>query len=140
MTGAEKIVAAIVIALIVLTSVLSAEVVELALIVQVIVLGAIALVAGGYIWLSNRGLTKAQSEYLWLLVKRDLRVMFGLVGLAGLAVVVLGPRLDWFPDLIQRPWGTLWLVIAVDLFAVGLIDDALVVHRDKAIGRDGAAE
>lgn len=111
------------------------ETVELASALQIIVLGVVALFAGVYVWLISRGLTREKSEYLFLLVRRDLRVMLGLAMLAGLAVAVLAPRVLGFDPVIQRPWGTVWLVIGIDLFAVGLIDDALVMHRDRGARR-----
>jgi Zn-dependent protease with chaperone function len=132
MTRAEKWVAGVVVALVALALLLPAEHVEIALIAQIVVLGALALPAGGYVLWVNRGLTREQSEYLWHMVRRDARVMVSLVSLAVLAVVVLLPRIvPGLPDLIQRPWGILWLVASIDLFAVGLIDDAAIVYRDR---------
>lgn len=109
------------------------EAVELAAAVQLIVVGVVALFAGAYIWRVNRGLTRDKSEYLWFLVRRDLRVTLGFAILAALAVATLLPRILDIDPWISRPWGTVWLVIGVELFAVGLIDDALQMHRDRNI-------
>lgn len=133
MTSGEKLLAVIVISGLVLGLTLPTTAVELAIVVQVLVLGVVAVLAGIYISRVGRGVTKARSLYLWLLIRRDKRVALGFLMLFVLAVAVLLPRVLDNGPIFQRPWGTFWLVVALDLFAVGLIDDALVMHRDQSI-------
>lgn len=125
----------VVLAIILMAFVTAPEGVEFALIAQVVVVGILALVAGLYIWSATRKLTRQQSEYLWRMVRRDKRVGLGLVLLAGLGLAVAIPRAFDLETVVSRPWGTVWLVIAIDLFAVGLLDDALLVYRDRHLTR-----
>lgn len=134
MTRAEKIVAAVIIAGLAGAVLLPVEVIELGITVQLIVLSGIAAVAGTYVLWVNRHLTREQSEYLWLTVKRDGRVMAGLLLLGILALLILIPRLLGWDPIVQRPWAVLGIVVAIDLFAVGLIDDAITMRRDRRIG------
>ena len=133
MTTAEKLISTIVVGLVALALLLPAEAVEFALVAQIIIVGFIALAAGVYVWLVNRDLTRPESEYLWILVRRDKRVALGFVMLLLLGLAVLIPRISDVAPFFQRPWYVLWLVIAIDLFAVGLIDDALLVRRDRSV-------
>lgn len=133
MTQSEKVVAAVLIAIIAAAFLLPAEIIDTALIVQIVVLGALAIIGGVYIWRVNRGLTSEESAYLWQLVRRDLRVMLGFASLAVEAVLVLIPRVLGIAPLLDRPWWLVWLVASIDLFAVGLIDDALVMRRDRRL-------
>lgn len=132
MTRAESALALVIGAGVLLAVFLPADTVELGAIVQLAVIGALAIPAGLYVWAVNRGLRREDAEYLWLLVRRDLRVTIGFALLALLASIVIAERIvPGFPDLIVRPWAIVWLVIGIDLFAVGLIDDALIMRRDR---------
>lgn len=133
MTPAEKLLTVVVATVVMLGVILPVDVVELALIVQVVVVAVAAILAGLYISRVARGVTRVRSQYLWLLIRRDKRVAVGFLMLLVLALGSLLPRvLDW-ATIFQRPWGVLWLIVAIDLFAVGLIDDALLIHRDRSI-------
>lgn len=134
MTPAEKVVAVVITTGVVLGLTAPVDTVELAVVVEVVVLGLLAILAGIYISRVGRGVTKVRSMYLWLLIRRDKRVALGLVMLFILAVAILAPRvLAEFPVIFQRPWGVFWLVVSINLFAVGLLDDALVMHRDQSV-------
>lgn len=109
--------------------------VELGIALEVALLGLAAIVAGVYIGAVGR-VAREVSEYLWLLVRRDLRVALAFAMLMGLALAVLVPRIWSGLDdggLISRPWGVIWLAVAINLFAVGLIDDALQFRADRRI-------
>jgi hypothetical protein len=134
-TVTEKALLALIVAGLVAALFLPVVVTEAGVILQIVVLGFVALGCGGYVWWVNRGLTRQQSEYLWRQVRRDNRVTIALamLGILGLAIVV--PRLNPdVPVLFQRPWAIVWLVIAIDLLAVGLIDDAVQMRRDRRVG------
>lgn len=133
MTRAERLLVMYLAVAVPLVVVLPVELAELGIAIEVLALSVLAIVAGLYIRRVGH-VARHVSEYLWLLVRRDTRLAIAYAMLAGLALATLVPRLVGDPGgILARPWGIVWLAVALNLFAVGLIDDALQMHTDRAI-------
>lgn len=138
MTPAERLFAVILAVGLALAIAFDPPVVETLLAIQVILLGGAAIIAGGYIaWITNGRDLRAVSLYLWLLVRRDKRIALALGGLAAFAAATLTPRLLAAYGIvsdgtiwISRPWGAFIIVCAIDLLAIGLLDDAIQMRID----------
>lgn len=133
MTPAEKAITLVTLLGIAAAFVLPPPVVETGIAVQVAVLAVIAVISGAYIWRRTRGVTRRMSEYLWRLVRRDLRVTAGLILLGIIALLALLPRVLGIDPILSRPWGTVALVVAINMLAAGLIDDAIQFHQDSEL-------
>lgn len=141
MTRAERIFAVIAAVTLPLVFVLPVGAVEIVLTLEVLIVSALAIPAGLYI--RRAGMIPNLRDvalYLWLLVRRNERVTVAFAMLLVFILAVLGPRilatLGAVPEgtvWVSRPWGTVWLAIVLNLFAVGLYDDALQMRADRRL-------
>lgn len=139
MTTGERIFAVLAAIALPLAFALPVELVETGAVVELMVIAVVVALAARYISRVGR-VARSVSEYLWMLVRRNKRVAAGFSMLVAEALASGIPRVlaafDVLPDgtvWISRPWGLVWLVIALNLFAVGVIDDALQMHADQRI-------